>query len=340
MNDNKRVLYYDLLNIAACVCVVALHCNQMVHTWSHGKNWAVALLIEVIFYWAVPIFFMLTGATLMRYRERYDDRTFLMKRISKTGIPFLAWSIIWYLVISIGINGQSLGFRQMINAILNNEVEQVYWFFFPLFSVYLAMPVLSRLANHKHLLLYMAGLSFIFTSLLPFVLPVLGISWPGTISMPACGGMLMFVIIGYLLSETNLSKRTRYFFYVAGIASLIFRYAYTYLSSYALGTLDRTYFNYSAFPSVLLAMAVFILFKQLNTTKLYKYAKHISLLSSCSFGVYLIHKPILDRVFLNLLHIPMTSPALRTIGVVILYTMCVMMVLLMKKIPFIQRIVP
>ena len=67
----------DSLNIAACFSVIALHCNQMVHTWQPGKNWLLALLIEVLFYWAVPVFLMLTGATLMRYRDRYDTKTFL-----------------------------------------------------------------------------------------------------------------------------------------------------------------------------------------------------------------------------------------------------------------------
>ncbi|XCB29844.1 hypothetical protein RQN30_11930 [Arcanobacterium hippocoleae] len=41
-----------------------------------GKNWAAALAIETIFFFAVPIFFMLTGATLLRYRDRYDTQTF------------------------------------------------------------------------------------------------------------------------------------------------------------------------------------------------------------------------------------------------------------------------
>lgn len=63
------------------------------------------LAIEVLFYWAVPIFFMLTGATLMRYRERYDTKTFLLKRFQRTVIPFLAWSTILYFVVTICIQG-------------------------------------------------------------------------------------------------------------------------------------------------------------------------------------------------------------------------------------------
>lgn len=340
MTAKKRVLYFDLLNIVACICVVALHCNQMVHTWMPGKNWAAGLIIEVVCYWAVPVFFMLTGATLIRYRERYDTKTFLIKRFQRTVIPFLFWSAVLYFYIVIYRDGNAFGPRRMINAILNNEIEQVYWFFFPLFSVYLALPALSLLSDNKKALTYMAGVSFLLVSVLPFACSAIGISWPGSISIPVCGGMLVFVIIGYLLSETNIPKRTRMIIYALGIASMLFRYTYTYISSNALGYVDRTYFDYIAFPSVFLGVAVFVFFKHLDTTRLEPLSKQLAKLSGCSFGVYLIHKPILDYVIMDALGVPMTSVLLRTIGVIVLYLACVLLVLFLKKIPILREIVP
>lgn len=72
----KRVVYFDVLNILACFCVICLHCNGIVHTYTQTSAWAQSLAVEVICYWAVPIFFMLTGATLMNYRSKYDTKTF------------------------------------------------------------------------------------------------------------------------------------------------------------------------------------------------------------------------------------------------------------------------
>lgn len=340
MPSKKRILYFDLINIAACLCVVALHCNQMVHTWAPGKNWAAGLVIEVVCYWAVPLFFMLTGATLMRYRARYDTKTFLIKRFTRTVVPFLFWSIVLYFLIVVYRNGEPFGPRRMINAILNNEVEQIYWFFFPLFSVYLAIPALSLLADNKKVLWYMAGISILLVSILPFACKAIGISWPGTISIPVCGGMLMFVILGFLLSEHDIPKRQRMIIYALGLASMVFRYVYTYISSNNLGYVDRTYFDYTAWPSVLLAVAVFVFFKYLDTSRFEPHTKAISKLASCSFGVYLIHKPILDYLIIGALDIPMTSVLLRTVGVVILYSVCVAIVLVLKRLPLLRRIVP
>lgn len=94
----KRVVYMDLLNIFACLAVVFLHCNNTVHIYAPGKNWAFSLVIEVAFYWAVPIFLMISGANLMRYRDRYDTKTFFEKRLAKTFIPFVIWSAILYVL--------------------------------------------------------------------------------------------------------------------------------------------------------------------------------------------------------------------------------------------------
>lgn len=315
----------------------------MVHTWQPGKNWLFVLLIEVLFYWAVPIFLMLTGATLMRYRDRYNTKTFLSKRVKRTVIPFVAWSLIWFILYSTRNDGVHLGPRTFINMMLNNQIEQVYWFFFPLFSIYLSMPLLSLLADNKKALAYGVGASFTLQSVLPYVLPILGIEWPGSISILALSGNLLFTVLGYLLATTELSKNQRMTIYILGIMGTIFHFAYTAVSSEAIGAVNRLYFNYLAFPAVLQGAAIFTLFKYLDFSSIgAKGMNLLSTISSCSFGVYLIHEPILDHIVFSphWLSIPVTSIKLRTVGVLILYVCCVGIILLLKKIPFVRKIVP
>lgn len=339
--STKRVVYFDLLNVAACIAVVALHCNQMVHTWQPGKNWLLAMAIETVFYWAVPIFFMLTGATLMRYRERYDTRTFIEKRVKRTVIPFVAWSLILFLVVSVPLGGAHLGIRTFLNMMLNNQIEQVYWFFFPLFSLYLALPMISLLADNKKVILYGVMVSFALVSVLPYLCQLGGVNWNGAISIPSFGGMLLYVGLGYLLSSTDLGDKTIRTLYALGILGTIFRFVYTAVMSESIGAVDRLFFNYSAFPAVLQAVAVFLLFKNLNLSRLQgRVITVLSELSACSFGVYLIHKPVLDHVVLGLMNVPMQSVALRTVGVLVLYAACVLAVFLLKKVPLVKAIIP
>ena len=74
-NKGSRVIYFDILNIIAIVAVIALHCNGIVHGNPNIKAWNTSLIVECICYFAVPLFCMLSGATLMNYREKYDTKT-------------------------------------------------------------------------------------------------------------------------------------------------------------------------------------------------------------------------------------------------------------------------
>lgn len=37
--QKKRVLYFDVLNILACIAVISLHHNGVVHTYSNSWTW-------------------------------------------------------------------------------------------------------------------------------------------------------------------------------------------------------------------------------------------------------------------------------------------------------------
>lgn len=87
--NKRRILYFDLLNICACFGVIALHCNALAHSFANTWEWRQALVVEVICYWAVPIFFMLTGATLIDYRKKYTTRTYIYKRVLRALMPWL-----------------------------------------------------------------------------------------------------------------------------------------------------------------------------------------------------------------------------------------------------------
>ena len=124
----KRVLYFDLLNICACICVVALHCNGIVHSYSDARCWKTSLIVETVAYWAVPVFFMLTGATLMDYRKKYSTKEYFIKRFTKTLIPFIAWSLFFlFLKVHSGdIVLEQLNIGKVLQMILNCEILSIY----------------------------------------------------------------------------------------------------------------------------------------------------------------------------------------------------------------------
>ena len=342
---NTRILYYDILNIAACFCVIWLHCNGCVHTFSKGKMWATSLIVETIAYWAVPVFFMLSGATLMNYRKKYDTKTFFKKRIIKTVLPFIFWSItvlIWrYFTKQIHI--ENITVKNIINILLLNKEESVYWFFWALFSVYLSIPVLSLLTEEKNrkILWYIVVIASIFNSV-PKLLVLFGVKWNGDFVFPVAGGYIIYVVLGYLLSTQNIKKKYRIIIYILGIVSALIRYFGTFYLSNRDGVINKSLWGYTFFTGLFLSVAVFVFIKNINYDGILKNKKVtdiIGKISSCSFGIYLIHIMVMyyETRFLN---IDTHSCGWRTVGSVGTYIVALCIIYILKKIPIIKKIVP
>lgn len=345
----QRVLYFDLLNIIATIAVVYLHCNGIVHAYSEGKSWAASLVIEVVFYWAVPIFFMLTGAKTLNYRRKRDTATFLKGRMLRIFLPFLAWSVILFVIRFSGLifsQNPAVPFTLggFADALMTDTIEPTYWFFFAMFGVTLSVPVLSLLADQKKILWYMVGCVFVFTSVAPYVFYFLNIPWNADINISVASGYVMYVVLGWLLADKGfkLSSKQLKLLYAAGAICLLIRYGYTYVSSSSLGQVDRLFFNYMAFTAVIPSAALFMWFKnnEPHFAGLAKHQKLITTVSGASFGVYLIHKLVLDNIVCGLLGVSMQSICLRFIAPVIIWAICTAIVLGIQKIPLLNKIVP
>lgn len=341
----KRILYFDILNILACFGVVYLHQNGIVHWYDiHTAPFKQSLIFEVGFFWAVPIFFMLSGATLFDYRSRYSTKEFLLRRAKRVLIPFLFFSVlmlIWHCS-----NGtftiEDYSFSNLLTIILFNQHESIYWFFLPMLATYLCMPVLSLLKDQKQILWYMFFVGFLTLSCFPLLFRVIGSAWNTSANFPMTGGYLIFTILGYLLATTDFSKKQRIGFYVLAICSALFRYFGTIYLSNKAGLLDRTFFDYMQFHSVFLACGVFIFFKQISWDRIFRAPAHIKILttiSSCSFGIYLIHIVVqyYERSLTN-----WTPDRLiyRTVGCFITYGVALAIIFIAKKIPIIKKLIP
>ncbi len=344
----KYNIALDMLNISSCIAVIALHVNGAVWAFSYERYWKTSMLIETVFFWAVPVFFMITGATLIDYRERYDTKMFLKKRFYKTGLPFIFWSlisIIWAVKITHGLDPLILkSWKSMINAILNTEGLAIYWFFLPLFALYLVIPVLSIIPKErrKQVYGYLILYAFFIDSLLPVVCEFSGIRYNPQLSNPLNGGgYVIFLLLGYWITHYPLKKKVRLFFYCLGFCGGGVRYFYTVISSLRTGVFNKLLFNYTQFHSVLLAMAIFIWFWYHDWSPLEKPSieKCIRTLSSASFGVYLIHFYI-TKFIADTFSISWITWQWRFFGVPLVYICSLAVVFLLKKIPEIKKIVP
>lgn len=336
----KRELYFDFLNIFATLAVIYLHCNGSVRNY-YGDDWGwrQSLGVEVWCFWAVPVFLMISGATLMNYRARYDTKTFLKKRFVKTAIPFLIWSLLaaWDLDLSFSSPAE------FIDAIVNTRIENVFWFFIPLFAVYLAMPVVSLLKDQRRILWYMAGGAVLLNSFCPILFGWIGLQWNTALSMLTTGALLCLPILGYLFATTDFSGKQRAVIYLLALLGGGLRYFVIYRQTIAAGEYNGWFGTqgYADFHSVMLACGVFTLFKSFRPFRRWaerdKLSRFAAALAGCSFGVYLSHM-IVYRFLAN--YIQEFSWEWRLLVPLLIYAICVAGTALLKKIPVLKYIVP
>lgn len=348
--EKKYNVCYDILTILACLMVVFFHTNGIVYTYSDTISWKISVVERCIVYSAIPIFFMLTGAKLMDYRKRYSTKEYAIKRLQRVAIPFLFWNL-FYLVFQ-RVTSPSASFHsveELVSMFLNAQFQNRYWFFFPLFAVYAAIPVISlvlQAENHRKYLWFAVGAAFGLNWVLQPALAILGIQYNAYLTMPVCGGYLAYVLFGYLISTEQWDRNKRVFLYLLAAASGVFAVVYTILASAKVGETVQYLFSYQFFPSALTGAAIFVFAKHLFDKpsvgeafqRRQKLTKLIRTVSGCCMGVWLTHS-LAITVAAKVFGLSESNYVFRFLLPPFLFAACAAGVWLVKKIPILKRIV-
>lgn len=273
--DKHNIEYISILSVISAFAVVSLHTNGCFWEFSKERYWVTANILESLWYFAVPVFFMISGATLMDYDKKYDLRVYFQKRIHKTVVPFIFWSLFGLLFKFLADKGypiSKLSLEDVWNGIFNTSFVPIYWFFIPLFICYLCIPIFSAIPDRKRPVVfsYMAGITFLCNAVVPFVIEVfqLKVSWPFRIE--AMGGYLIFLVLGYLENSVYLSPKYRYALYFLSACGLFSHIIGTYELSISAGKIIQTYKGYLNVPCIIYSVGVFIFIKA-NAAKMNNY---------------------------------------------------------------------
>lgn len=285
--SSSRLSYIDILNVLACFSVVVLHANSYFIYYMFEPCKEVRAFFETVFFFAVPVFFMLSGATLMDYRNRYSTWSFFQKRIKRTVIPFLVFSA-FFLFYCIYKDAQSYhiqDYRPYMRMFLTGSIPKTHFWFFPeLFLVYLFLPFFSILVNScsQRQLKYLIVLLCLFQSV---ILPSLQYFLNINITLPI-GGYISFVLLGYYIHKYGISTPLLKWLLPGALLALGLRFVV--LLSPELHHVFNSYFGPWSF---LEAIVVFSLGKRIHLRS--QIATIFRKMSKKSLGIYLIHPVIL-----------------------------------------------
>lgn len=340
----KRIDYIDFLNVFASFCVVYLHCSSSVFEYGVVENrvWILSMLIQTLAHTAVPIFFMITGATLLEYREKYDTKTFFKKRFLRTGIPFLFWTCVYMLWPFITEGAEMPGTTAWRDGFFNNGSNIVFWFFYALWGIYLCIPVFSLIAKeeHKKIMEYICLLYFIFMAVYPFVTRfILPVYWEIRPNMLT--GYMGYIFFGWVILKEQYTKRTRGLIYLAGIAGAFLMFFGTCWLSQNAGALDRFYMEYHSLACMPMSVALMLFAKHLNWEKVYDRVPKgmVKKIAGAGFGIYIIHMMFIMQFEKN--EWVVTHPMYWMVfGPVVVYMLSLTVVLILQKIPGIRKLIP
>lgn len=338
--NSKRISFITYLNVYASFAVVMLHNNGIVWLHPTGRTWYSAIFIETFFYCAVPLFFMITGCTLIDYSRKYSIKEFFIKRINKTLIPFIAWSFIG--IIYLCLSNQSwynlqLPISEIISNILNTNYIGIYWFFIPLFSTYMCIPILDKISDKMHVFKYMIILGFVFVGILPFICNVMHINYNYELVPKMINGFVLYSILEYYLSHKELTVSHKKIVYTLGIIGFLTNFVGTAILTdpeTGINELFRGAFNW---PCLFQTIAFFVFFQNIKFNE--KIEVFFNWLSTKTFGIYLIHIYLVWEIP-KLFNISMYSLVWRILGGFLIYLLSALIVSLLQKIPVIKKIVP
>lgn len=291
----KRVAYCDALRLIAIICVILIHIFAIYRDYYLNVNrvyYTLVTFLDSFTRTAVPLFFMLTGAFMLSDKKDLRYKDYLKKRIPKLLIPYLVFSLIYYLY-EMNFNFAKFNFKELAIQITAPYGTKYHLWFMPvMIMIYLLIPFLKKEINSLTreniktliILIFLFGNLFntinVITSLYNF--PILkGFTFPELIIY--CN----YLFLGYYLYKFEIKKRKK--IYILGIVSILLMPALDFITSTTIR--NDIAFNATGILAFVPAIAIFVLFKY-NYQKLHipkKLERVINKINPLVFYIYLSH---------------------------------------------------
>ncbi len=238
----------------------------------------------------VPVFVMISGAVLLDRSEQLNS--FLSKRIKRVFVPFLFWSVV-YFIFSYAGYFQKLSVSQLFQILVSKLFKGTYyhlWYIYMILGVYLFIPIIRKWAQNstkqeiQYFLLLWSITLFINTDVAKYI---------PSIEVLYFSKYLGYLVLGYYLDKyvaTTKAKNTLYLMLFAlGVTLTLVSTSYLSITE---NKLNITYYNYLSPNVCLMAIGIFLLGKSL----LQKTNATLASLDSHSYGIYLAHVIVLHYI--------------------------------------------
>lgn len=347
-----RLYYADAIRAVSVIAIVFLHVSSpVVQDFAAYRLswWWIANVVYSCARPSIALFVMVSGLLLLSPEKEESIGRFFRKRLLRIAVPFLAWGTVYFFWKTHGVISLS-SIMELVKEFIVGPVYYHLWFIYTIAGIYLAVPVFRVYVKHASRLnqAYLLGLWFAGTALYPLVRHFTGFS----IGIPivAAGGFLGAFLLGNFLRDYQTGKRTAIYLVPGMLASLAFTAFSTYYLSLRNGAqYDGTFEDFLSPNVIAAAVCLFLLMRDFSfegfKKRLPVIYNLVKMISSASFSIYLMHILVLEilkghlpwfsleaSTFHPLVGIPLTA------GITL--ALCLIAVVLMRKIPLMKYIFP
>lgn len=349
-NENiKRIYSFDAMRIIAACGVIMLHISADYLT-DYDNN-TTAFLLGNIFNslsrFAVPVFFMISGALLLDERKNISAER-IMKSTINILILLFSWSFLYtvaYNIVRPMLFKEPISFTEIFDTFFNGHYHM--WYLYVLIGLYLITPILRLFIKRENADLigkYLFFVIVVFFSAL-FANEIINnfsakenvlLDFIDNFRLEYIYEPVVYYVLGWYIVHIGLAKKTRTVLYVGGFLGLIVSFVGTQL----FFTNDkRNFFHANESINILLySVAVFVAVHYLFTKKNITLNSFWLKLSGLTFGVYLIHCIYLFafKLICKRFHIALLEIVIIFVGSTILSFVTTFV---MSKIPLIKKLI-
>ena len=293
LTARRRDLSVDLLKAVAIFGVIIIHtCSYSYDiasfNWTSSVFWGSAVRASV------PLFFMCSGALLLRPEIELPMKKLFTKNILRIIVAMLIWAMAYKIFHLLAAHSLSLAsLLQAFKEVLLFNQEFHFYFLHIILLVYLFLPVTRIITKYaeKSQLEYLLALWFALGILFPSVISY----WPFKLlsSIPLQYKLNMtysaigYGLLGYYIKRYPLKKRSWYAISLA--IGFIITFGGTCVFSLVKGTFDTQFLEGMSVGVCLMAAGIFGLCVSSRDVENEKLRRVIVYLSKASFCVFLTH---------------------------------------------------
>jgi len=353
--EGNREIYFDVLRIAAIVLVLFSHTEgyELYGQCETGSFlYGLYMMFSIAALCGPLIFFMISGSLLLPKEEPLS--VLWKKRILRIFSVLFVFTLLYY-ISDIMAGRDEINVFTFLGDLYAKERVEPLWYMYSYLGILICLPFLRPMAQNMkdRDYIYLLSMAVILKVILPEIEEKIFL---GRFSLNSSFHIewilvstVLYPLAGYYihnrLKREHAIKLLPIVWVVNIIVMIVIACNTAYYTTYVESV--KVYTNYLSWGTYINTIAIFLTAKVLFGGKAHsdKTVKVLSSIAGCTFGIYLIHPAVLDRITFfgkvkDAIFGSVEGPAMigpELLWITVLFVVCFIPTWLIRRIPFMRK---